>query len=594
MQILEALPQQLAILVCGSAMSQHDAVRCGLRPDSDAHQDALLSLTALLPAALKPLVLCAYNPALERSHSFTMTLPDVPAAAPLMHVLLDAAQCYGELTSLSLLRCCDPDVRPAVRRGDSPARAPAAAVWQTLSLVSSMTALLSLRVEVKLSLEWHGQRGSIIMAVARVLPSLQHLTALCIRDLVREGAFGELLAPHLRGMSDLQTLVLDGCGLFSRRSPSTTAHVEEFASALRTLCALTHLSLGRNLLVGSLWPVLGPVIASSPVVSLNMAGISPDMQASSAELQATLCGLDKLRRLRISDMYTPAAFPLERMSRLTSLDVSLSAEPDSAQVHLLTELAISGAVALEELYFGRCGKSPVALDALCRCLTRCRALRVLTLSWPNQPRGIPPAVLPLVADLPSLQALGLDGAPLVSAEAGDELGRCTGLTKLAIACHEFTPQSVRALARSMRSMTDLRSLNLRWNEPTEDLVPGAHVLRAVQGMTRLTLMHLSCEFGLADECEDLLARALRGMHALQDLWLRAHPVPGTRGGVGVVEAVTALRALRAVGFAGAFVRGRARAVLDAALHQMPALREVLIRPAGVPHEQWVTLTPGRW
>eukprot|EP00892_Ulva_mutabilis_P003523 jgi/Ulvmu1/1542/UM110_0005.1 len=594
-RVLEVLPEWDAVHVLCAALARlparhhngYSRSRVSLH-FSSSHGSSLRvaamdAAMGILPQHLWPLVLCAVDPAADKSGRLTLSHAPLHATDRIMRA---AAGLQG--AGIHTLALYEMQVlgEPAPQMGRLAPSSPGQVrehAYRALKPLASMASLIDFSLVAGGKPGVPGAEGpvwkdALDTALCSVLPAVPQLTRLCLSCIHSSTDAGLKCLSALRMLRML--CELDLCGTDIGRDFGAGAPVHALAGALATLGALTNLDLSHTNIQSCGWAVIRDALCSSSVslralnlqncningafrilppadvaVALPKGAILPVIPPSltsdaMAGLQSLSLGVNSVS----ADVLCAALACLPCLTSLHMPDVSVSKGGyESFTAQLLSALSHSGAPRLQELLW--LVPNNVSKSGVRRLLAACCELRVLCIiltfsgreGYSNLPTGdndLLPQTTP-----PGLQSLDLPKIAAADVSAlSAALGTCTGLTSLKITwAGDDTYDAASSYAEEMLTrLAALQSLHLRstGTRCSKDLL--AALARGLLPLTRLTSMLL---FGMPvfGAVLPTLAQALSGMHALRRLELRgfaeARPVNG-RHIDDLLTVLTSMSALR--------------------------------------------------
>lgn len=526
LQVLSALPGPLAVIVLRAALANMPPsikrLTLSVSPVPFEEQRAMRmhAVMAALPGALQPLVLRAHDPAVDGAASLTLRHAGAPTAAAVARVA--AAGLGTPLTALSLRASLKhPHMRE--RLGDGACfthddiRGAIGAVSEPLRHLQSLESLEFCVVNLC-------RPVLCVHTLAEVLPALTRLTHLDVGGSTVGGPGLRGLAQSLPALRMLRSLDLGRGGAEGAGNQQDHAPLQALSGALRTLCALTSLSLAHNMLEGWRWEALAPGVAALPLrrLRLDMCGLRDGFDLFSGADGPRGSAFAELEDIDVSKNNFTLVAPelagrLPRLTRLVMTRVPLSV---GAEEQVLRDLLGNAAVKLEDLQLGQCNGAPGTVRMLCDALTRWTALRTVSLSWRRgEAAAALPEVAPCCAALPQLQELWLGYASmLVDAAVPEALGALTGLTSLRLLWMQCGVGGARALAGHLGALTRLCVLVVWCTAGECEAGSGEELASGMHALTALT--HLSLDtVALGDAGTERLAEALACMSGMRELRL---------------------------------------------------------------------------
>ena len=579
LQVLQALPDGVATAMLRAALAVTPlhvrAGPCALagrhRHNAEARAHPVRTLLAILPPAFHPALLQAHAQPAHLPRSLTLPPCDPATATAAIHAV---SRSFGtQLNSLTLQGIAPP------ARCDASCAAMVAeleAVWAPLA---SMTAIERLSISTpkeESTLEWVDAH---VQGIASAFPALPHLTLLRLTLLMDDTRTVAALSAHLPALRTLRVLDLRDCGLGGGPCRADMGGLDALGTALGTLRALTYLSLALNPLGSAGWAALAPAAGALPLVALDLeacklydpfalhGGTAAGAGAAFAQLQQLQLSGNRLRN--------PAVHLSTGLPRLTQLQMSGLPLFRQAEERLLRALLAHESARLQVLALGdlRCG--PAVADVLCQGVQRWTALHTLSLEWHPHATAPLPRLLPRLAALPCLQALEMRRLCVKDeSDVPEELGACTGLTRLKIAEMRCGCDASRALARSLAALTQLRSVEVTGKDETFGAGGGAALATALHSLKLVTRLKLRRVFRAADANQ--LMQGLACMQSLRDLSLADNGI-GPAEMTALVPVLGTLRVLRRLDLGGNRMQYQGAAALAAAMPCMSALRELYLR-----------------
>lgn len=449
----------------------------------------------------------------------------------------------------------------------------------------AFTPLATMTALQRLSISWPGstaQRGvAELVASTACMP---HLTLLRLSIKLSCHKAAAALAQQLTVLHVLRSLELSACGLCGSAHKAGAGGLAALATALRTLCALTHLSLAHNPLGTAGWRALAPAAAALPLTSLDLQDCrlyDPFELDSGAEGEAA--AFSALQRLQLSDnrLRSPALQLTTRLPRLAQLRMHALPLSAEAEERLLHALQAKEAAPLQVLHIGDCHGTPAAAAALCRGVARWRGLRSVSLAW--HPAATPPLLqlLPHLAALPCLQVLVMQRVRFASAaEVPPGLAQCSRLTQLRMVDLGCSGGATDVFSAALGALTRLQYLEV--SALSHDALPVGsaaalgRALHALTGLTRLKLRGVRGACGAGD-----LVAGLACMTAMCDLSMIECDI-GPSGIARLAPVLVMISMLSRLDLRGNRVKGEGGVVIAAALPRMHALRELCLRGCDLP------------